>query len=110
MPREKFCPPITVNASLTPPPLFRMKELEAGCHLWDNPTVTVTADDKKRVVLPSAKPGERFDLQTSGEGTFVLRRLEPVKPPAPKLVKPIPYKGGWLMPGEVDMDKLTEEI
>jgi len=72
--------------------------------------MTVTADDKKRVVLPSAKPGDRFDLQTSGEGTFVLRRLEPVKPPAPKLVKPIPYKGGWLMPGEVDMDKLNEEI
>jgi hypothetical protein len=77
---------------------------------WDNPLMTVTADDKKRVVLPSAEPGDRFDLQPSGEGTFVLRRLEPVRPRGSKLVKPIPYKNGWLMPGEVDMDKLTEEI
>ncbi len=72
--------------------------------------MTVTADDKKRVVLPAAKPGDRFDVQVSAEGTFILRRLEPVLSPAPKLVKPIPYKGGWLMPGEVDMDKLTQEI
>ena len=74
------------------------------------PPVTVTADDKKRVVLPAAKPGDCFDVQVSAEGTFILRRLEPVLSPAPKLVKPIPYKGGWLMPGEVDMDKLTQEI
>jgi hypothetical protein len=39
--------------------------------------MTVTADDRKRVVLPAAKPGDRFDLEVSGEG-FVLRRLEPV--------------------------------
>jgi len=84
--------------------------LEASLTIWDNRAVTVTADDKKRVVLPSAEPGDRFDLQASGEGTFVLRRLESLQSPAPKLVKPIPYKGGWLMPGEVDMDKLTEEI
>jgi len=88
----------------------RLKPLERKRGVWDNPAVTVTADDKKRVVLPSAKPGDRFDLQASEEGTFVLRRLEPVLSRAPKLVKPIPYKGGWLMPGEVDMDKLTEEI
>ena len=72
--------------------------------------MTVTADDQKRVMLPAAKPGDRFDLQVSAEGTFILRRLEPVLSPAPKLVKPIPYKGGWLMPDEVDMDKLTQEI
>jgi hypothetical protein len=72
--------------------------------------VTVTADEKKRVVLPSAKPGDRFELQASAEGTFVLRRLESVSAPASNTVKPIPYKGGWLMPGEVDMDKLAEEL
>lgn len=36
----------------------------------------VTADAKKRVVLPVAKPGESFDIEASGEGTFVLRRLK----------------------------------
>ena len=72
--------------------------------------MTVTADDRKRVMLPDAKPGDQFDLQASGEGTFILRRLEPVETPPAKLVKPIPYKGAWLMPTEVDMDKLTEEI
>ena len=35
----------------------------------------VIADAKKRVVLPVAKPGDSFDVEASGEGTFVLRRL-----------------------------------
>ena len=40
--------------------------------------MTVTTDDRRRVILPSAvKPGERFDLQPFGEG-FMLRKLEPV--------------------------------
>jgi hypothetical protein len=70
----------------------------------------VTADDQKRVIIPSAKPGDQFDIQAPEEGTFVLRRLDSIESPAAKLVKPLPYKGGWLMPGEVDMDKLTDEI
>ena len=37
--------------------------------------MTVTADAKKRVVLPVANPGDAFDLQVSGEGTLVLRPL-----------------------------------
>ncbi|MEY2429583.1 MAG: hypothetical protein QOJ40_2468 [Verrucomicrobiota bacterium] len=78
--------------------------------MGDSPRMTVTADDRKRVVLTAAKPGDCFDVQVSGDGTFVLRRLEPVQSPRAKLVKPIPYKGAWLMPGEVDMEKLTEEI
>ena len=41
--------------------------------------MTITADAKKRVRLGLAKPGDRFDVQISGEGIFVLRRLEPVK-------------------------------
>ena len=72
--------------------------------------MTVTADDKKRVVLASAQPGDRFDLQPSGEGVFVLRRLDPADGHSCNVVKPIPYKGGWLMPGEVDIEKLTDEI
>jgi hypothetical protein len=41
--------------------------------------VTVIADNKKRVTLPT-KPGERFDLRVLGEGKFVLTRLEPSRP------------------------------
>lgn len=47
--------------------------------MWDIPTMTVIADMKKRVVLPSAKPGDRFDAQVLGDGRVVLTRLEPVK-------------------------------
>jgi len=36
----------------------------------------VTADAKKRVVLPVARPGDSFDVEVSGEGTLVLRRLD----------------------------------
>jgi hypothetical protein len=41
--------------------------------------MTTIADARKRVILKSAKPGDRFDVQVSGDGTFILRRLEPVK-------------------------------
>lgn len=42
--------------------------------------MTITADSKKRVRLGLAKPGDRFDVQVTGDGVFILRRLEPVKP------------------------------
>jgi hypothetical protein len=41
--------------------------------------MTVIADHKKRVTLPT-KPGERFDVRVLGEGQFVLTRLEPSRP------------------------------
>ena len=51
---------------------------------WDNPTMTTTADSKKRVVLPGAKPGDVFDVQRNGDGRFLLVRLE--RPaPAPRM-------------------------
>lgn len=34
------------------------------------------ADAKKRVVLPTAKPGDVFDIQEQGEGRLLLVRLE----------------------------------
>jgi hypothetical protein len=46
---------------------------------WDNPTVTVIADNKKRVTLPT-RPGERFDVRILGGGQFVLTRLEAFRP------------------------------
>jgi hypothetical protein len=35
-----------------------------------------TVDAKRRVVLPAAKPGEVFDIQSQGEGRLLLVRLE----------------------------------
>lgn len=40
--------------------------------------MTVRADNKKRVVLANAKPGDRFDVQVSASG-YLLRKLEPVQ-------------------------------
>ncbi len=40
--------------------------------------MTVTADNKRRVVLPSANPGDLFEVRISGEGVFTLIKLEPV--------------------------------
>jgi len=40
--------------------------------------MTVIADNKKRVTLPT-KPGERFDLQSFGGDKFILTRLAPVE-------------------------------
>ena len=58
----------------------RMVENTLDCPfgLWDNPTMTVITDNKKRVTLPT-KPGSRFDLQAVGKDKFILIRLEPVK-------------------------------
>lgn len=39
-----------------------------------------TADAKRRVILPTAKPGDVFDIQSQGEGRLLLVRLEPPKP------------------------------
>lgn len=39
-----------------------------------------TVDAKQRVVLPAAKPGDVFDIQSQGEGRLLLVRLERPKP------------------------------
>ena len=41
---------------------------------------TSTADAKRRVVLPAARPGDVFDIQTQGEGRLLLVRLERPEP------------------------------
>jgi hypothetical protein len=45
--------------------------------VWEDCTMKVVADEKKRVVLPSARPGDSFEIQTAGEGKFILIRLVP---------------------------------
>jgi hypothetical protein len=42
--------------------------------VWDNPTMTVTADAKKRVALPGAAPGDVFAYEKIGN-QVVLRRV-----------------------------------
>jgi hypothetical protein len=37
--------------------------------------MTTKADSKKRVVLPAASPGDVFEVQSRGEGQFLLVRL-----------------------------------
>ena len=44
--------------------------------------MTTTADSKKRVVLPTASPGDIFDIQRQSEGRFVLVRLARPEPEA----------------------------
>jgi hypothetical protein len=39
-----------------------------------------TADAKRRVVLPSARPGDVFDIQSQGEGRLLLVCLYSPKP------------------------------
>jgi hypothetical protein len=64
------------------------KFLEITFSAWDDPTMTVTTDEKKRVVIPSARPGDRFDVQVTPEGKVVLTRLAlQDKPDNVRLVK-----------------------
>jgi hypothetical protein len=44
---------------------------------------TSTADSKRRIVLPEAKPGDVFEVQTLEEGRVLLVRLERPAPAAP---------------------------
>lgn len=46
--------------------------------------MTVKVDAKKRVVLPSSRPGEIYDVQQHREGYYELIRLE--RPVRKKLV------------------------
>jgi hypothetical protein len=51
--------------------------------VWDYPTMAITtADNKKRVIIPGARPGDIFDVQQQGEERVVLVRLVKPKPNA----------------------------
>jgi hypothetical protein len=47
---------------------------------------TSTADAKRRVVLPAAKPGDVFDIRSQGEGRLLLVRLKAPEP-GPRMSK-----------------------
>ncbi len=56
--------------------------------------MTVVADNKKRVTIRHAKPGDRFDVEIASEGRFILTKLEPVRSARPVRVR-ILKKGGY---------------
>jgi hypothetical protein len=41
--------------------------------------VTVVTDNKTRVTLRLAQPGDRFDVQVVSDGNYILTKLEPVR-------------------------------
>lgn len=42
--------------------------------------MTVVADNKKRVTLRMAQPGDRFDVQLASSGNYILTKLVPESP------------------------------
>jgi hypothetical protein len=45
---------------------------------------TVTADQKRRVPLPGAQPGDVFDVQKTGSGKYILEKLVRQAGPRPR--------------------------
>jgi hypothetical protein len=73
------------------------------------PTMTTTVDAKKRVVLRMAQPGERFDVQQTGDGAFILRRLELVNKEVPT-VKLVRRNGRLMWPVKLDPKEVAAAI
>lgn len=70
--------------------------------MWDSPTMIVTVDQKRRIVLPkSVKPGEAMEMTTIG-GCFVLHLLQRV----PSEIPPVASHPLKSFPtGSVDLDE-----
>jgi hypothetical protein len=94
-------------------PAFQPKVLETGACRWEIPTVmTVVADNKKRVTLRLAKPGDRFDVQISPGGKFILTKLEPVRETPPAKVR-IEQRGQYhvgVLDRPIDEEALKEAL
>lgn len=72
--------------------------------------MTLTADKKGRLTCRDLfTPEASFAAERDDRGRIILVRLSKQESP-PKVVKPIACKGGWIMPGEVDVEKLSQEI
>jgi len=66
--------------------------------------MTVKTDEKRRVVLPSAKPGDVFNVELSG-GKILLTKLVPAQS---KLVRARKVKG--IVMGSADVEIHPAEI
>ena len=72
--------------------------------------MTLTADRKGRLTCRELfTPEAGFAAERDESGRIILVRLVKTESP-PKLVKPVFYKGGWIMPGEVDAEALAQEL
>jgi hypothetical protein len=72
--------------------------------------MTLTADKKGRLTCRELfTPQATFAAERDDRGRIILVRLAKKDSP-PKTVTPVAYKGGWIMPGEVDVEKLAREI
>lgn len=49
--------------------------------------MTVAADSKSRVTLRRANPGDRFDVQISADGKYILPRQDPVRDLPPRKIR-----------------------
>lgn len=66
--------------------------------------MTVKTDEKRRVVLPSAKPGDVFNVELSN-GKILLTKLVPAQS---KLVRARKVKG--IVMGALDVEMDAQEI
>jgi len=64
--------------------------------VWETPTMTAVTDNKKRVTIRTARPGDRFDVQVSGDGKILLTPLVPKDENVP-VVKAIRTREGFIM-------------
>ena len=62
--------------------------------------MTVKTDEKKRIVLPSAKPGDVFNVELAG-GKILLTKLVPAES---KLVRARKVKGVMMGAAGVEID------
>ena len=69
--------------------------------------MTAIADNKRRVTLRSAKPGEVFDVAMPEEGKYILTKLEPARP-KPNKVRLVRGKQGYLV--AVSERPITQEM
>jgi hypothetical protein len=84
--------------------------------LWQEPSggiipaMTTTVDQRRRAVLPF-KPGDVLHVERQTPDTVVLRRMEPVKHPKPKVVRikgELFSKGGGPLTSE-EVRRMIEE-
>jgi hypothetical protein len=73
--------------------------------------ITTNADDRKRVVVPQAKPGQVYDAQANGDGSMTLTPLKPARraPRFLKLEKRGKYTVG-VLDGPIDPDALNSPL
>ena len=51
--------------------------LEKGPQTWDNPRVkTLKTDQRRRIQLPDAKPGQVFAYENHGDGSITLTAVK----------------------------------